>query len=389
MVNLKDGIFYAEGRIDTVTSGQFKEELKDAFNQESAVIDFSEVEYISSSGLRVILELMKKISNVSIINASVDVYEIFSVTGFTELINISKKLREISIEGCEIVGKGGTGTVYKVADDMIVKVFNPGTPLEMIETEKEFAKKSFVLGIPTAIPFDIVKVGDCYGTCFELLNAISLGKALQMYPERYDELVSKYVELVKTLQNVEDTQGKFENIKNVLIRRAEKLRGFLPDDIIDLVCEMTNCMPDSKTLVHGDLHTGNVMVQNDELLIIDMADMTTGPKNYDMLCLYRDFYSMLSNPQGKEMGEKLVDMPAQMGLDLWDKIIRMMYDTTDEEEIKKLMHNFELLTEVNTIAMSSLMPRAFLENIKPYIIAKFNAVVPANKEEIAAGFTNL
>ncbi len=42
----------------------------------------------------------------------------------------------------------------------------------MIKNEQRLAKRAFVKGVPTAISYDIVKVGDKYGSVFELLRRV-------------------------------------------------------------------------------------------------------------------------------------------------------------------------------------------------------------------------
>lgn len=79
------------------------------------------------------------------------------MTGFTDIIDIRKAMREVSVEGCEIIGKGGHRTVYRIDGDTIVKLYNEDEPFDEIEREISYSKKAFVYGIPTAISFDIVK----------------------------------------------------------------------------------------------------------------------------------------------------------------------------------------------------------------------------------------
>ena len=54
---------------------------------------------------------------------------------------------------------------------MVLKVFKPNTSLDIIRRENDLCKNAFVSGIPTAISYDVVQVGDCYGAVYELLNA--------------------------------------------------------------------------------------------------------------------------------------------------------------------------------------------------------------------------
>ena len=74
-----------------------------------------------------------------------------------------KPMREISIEGCEVLGKGGNGIVYKLDPETIVKVyFGERNSIEKIDQNREVTKKAFIHGVPTTIAFDMVKVGGNY-----------------------------------------------------------------------------------------------------------------------------------------------------------------------------------------------------------------------------------
>lgn len=80
------------GRIDTTTAPTLETELKSSFDSiESLVLDFAEVNYISSAGLRVLLsayKVMSKKGGMKLINVSETIMEIFEVTGFNEILDI-------------------------------------------------------------------------------------------------------------------------------------------------------------------------------------------------------------------------------------------------------------------------------------------------------------
>ena len=80
------------GRVDTSTSPILENELKNSFDGcEYMVLDFADVEYISSAGLRVLLsshKVMSKKGGMKLKNVSDDVMEIFEVTGFSEILDI-------------------------------------------------------------------------------------------------------------------------------------------------------------------------------------------------------------------------------------------------------------------------------------------------------------
>ena len=81
-----------EGRLDTTTAPQLEAELKDALGGvDSLIIDFKELEYISSAGLRVLLatqKIMNKQGRMVIRGADEAVMEVFEVTGFVDILTI-------------------------------------------------------------------------------------------------------------------------------------------------------------------------------------------------------------------------------------------------------------------------------------------------------------
>ena len=81
-----------EGRLDTTTAPDLEAELvKDMPEVETLTMDFTELQYISSAGLRVLLSAHKVMNGkggMKIINANEIVKEVFDVTGFTDILNI-------------------------------------------------------------------------------------------------------------------------------------------------------------------------------------------------------------------------------------------------------------------------------------------------------------
>ena len=81
-----------EGRLDTITSPDLEKEIDESIaGVKELTIDFDKVEYISSSGLRVLLaeqKVMNKQGSMKLINVNDTIMEIFEVTGFTDILTI-------------------------------------------------------------------------------------------------------------------------------------------------------------------------------------------------------------------------------------------------------------------------------------------------------------
>ena len=91
--NEKELTFSIEGRIDTITSQELDNEIQEEIgNFDSLVMDFNDVEYISSAGLRVLIATQKKLQqeNIPFVIKNVNdaVGEIFRMSGFDKILKI-------------------------------------------------------------------------------------------------------------------------------------------------------------------------------------------------------------------------------------------------------------------------------------------------------------
>ena len=108
-------------------------------------------------------------------------------------MNVEKKLRQISVEGCAVLGKGAGGTVYRIDNETIVKVYSGPDPKKEIEDGQARAKYALTRGVPTAIAFDHVRVGENDGAVFELLDAKTFQEIVTAQPERLVEMTGRYI----------------------------------------------------------------------------------------------------------------------------------------------------------------------------------------------------
>lgn len=79
-------------RLDTTTAPELEEELAASLEGvEDLTVDFSDLEYISSAGLRVLLSAQKRMNKqgtMKVIGVNDTIMEIFEVTGFSEILTI-------------------------------------------------------------------------------------------------------------------------------------------------------------------------------------------------------------------------------------------------------------------------------------------------------------
>lgn len=111
------------GHIDTANASQVEAAVRALLEGQEfsvLVLDAQRLSYISSSGLRILLRLMKAGNPLKMINVSPEVYDILEITGFSEMMTVEKAFRQVSVEGCEIIGQGSNGIVYRLDAETIV-----------------------------------------------------------------------------------------------------------------------------------------------------------------------------------------------------------------------------------------------------------------------------
>jgi uncharacterized protein (TIGR02172 family) len=326
---------YLIGHIDSANAQQVEQEINEARNAHpectKMVIDASKLEYISSAGLRVILRLRKVYADLKLVNVSSEVYEIFDMTGFTEMMTVEKAYRVISTEGCEVIGQGANGKVYRIDRDTIVKVYMNPDSLPDIQRERELARHAFVLGIPTAIPYDVVRVGEGYGSVFELLNATSFAKWLAQKPEDLDEIVRESVDLLKKIHSTVVKPGEVPDMRQTALKWVTFLKDYLSPEKGEKLVAMVEAVPVDYHMMHGDYHIKNVMLQDGEALLIDMDTLCHGHPVFEFASIF-NAYQGFSCADHTNI-ERFLGITYEQGAQLWNKTLKYYFEGKSEEEI--------------------------------------------------------
>ena len=383
------------GRIDSVNAAEWETKLAGQLDTEKETIfDAAALEYISSAGLRVLLKIQKSLSQKArIVNVSPDVYEILEVTGFSELFDVTKRLRKVSVDGCEVIGQGGNGTVYRIDRETIIKVYNPGTSMEKIALEKKYAREAFKNGIPTAISFDTVEVGDRYGIVFELLNATTVGRAISDEPDRIKEYGTKMGQLLRILHTTDVPSGTLPTIREKVAGWIDYMEAhYLEAEDAALLRNVLSAIPERNTILHCDFHEGNVMVQDGELILIDLDDICTGHPVFDLVFNYMGHViAAQSMPQVIEKSMQLSpenalktreQLSPENALKTRETMLKTYFGTDDKEALAKYdqvigaFSTFVMLVVPGKSKDSSNVNPETAKAIVATVLPKFRQVAP-------------
>lgn len=362
---IENGTLYLDfiGKLDSGTAPAAQAEIlalceKGGFD--SIECNASALKYISSAGLRVLLSAKKKVPDFRIVDVNSEVYEIFEMTGFSEIIDIEKAFRTLSVEGCKIIGAGAKGTVYRYNDDTIIKVYNNSDSLPVIKRERELARKAFILGIPTAISFDIVKVDGKYGSVFELLDARALSEEIAQNPDRTDDYAVLFADLLRQIHSITVRKEDMPDIKVRVGRWADSAAPYLSDIQNDKLRRLIAETPDTLNLLHCDYHTNNIMMQQGEPVLIDMDSLSRGHPIFELANIHITYVAFGSVDKTKV--EKFLGMPYEQCVEFWSSFLpAYLGDKADRaEEIEnkiELLSYMRLLRHVSRRGINSEIDR--------------------------------
>ena len=92
--NEKELYIKVSGRLDTTTAPELEESIRENLEgTEALVLDFENLDYISSAGLRVLLsaqKVMNKQGEMTVKHVSESIREIFDITGFSDILTIEE-----------------------------------------------------------------------------------------------------------------------------------------------------------------------------------------------------------------------------------------------------------------------------------------------------------
>jgi len=346
--NLVNGrkIFVFHGPINSINAEEIGNYVfSNVTTDDDAIFDFNDVEYLSSAGLRIVLKAAKATKSFEVRNVKPDVYEVFDMTGFTQIVKISKAMREVSIEGKEMIGEGYMGRVYRLDPETIIKVYYRDSTIDDIYREISLAKKAFVLGIPTAIPFDVVRVKEGnYGSIFELLSSSCFNKLFIQHPEKTDEYIDLYIKLLKEMMAIEipnnvDLPKKIDEAY-LWLETLQKEQTFEPH-VFEKMKKLIDEIPHENHLIHGDYHIKNIMMQGDEPLLIDMDTLGVGHEIFEF-CAF--FLTYIGYPSTEENNSKeFLGVDQEVSDRIFYRTVNEVFADRSEEERQGIIDKCALI----------------------------------------------
>lgn len=234
------------------------------------------------------------------------------------------------------------------------------------------------MGIPTAIPYDIVKVGDLYGSVFELINAKSL-QELIIDGADIDSLVKESVDVLKIIHSTKLKDGELPSKREEKIECAKYCSQFLPKEIGDKLVHLLEALPETNTMLHGDFHIKNLMKQNNELILVDMNTISVGHPIFEfgaMYSTYQGFASVDKNNTKEFLGISLEESKRFLEL-----TYKYYFEDKNQEYIDDVLEKAKIISYLqilwirsNFMEKDNEIHKKDIEFAKNYLIEHVNKI---------------
>ena len=357
----RDYVIFLEGRWDAVSAKDEQARLKECVSKmpedcESIVLDATGLTYLSSSGIRVLMALAKSATKpVSLRNVSLEVYEVLDLTGMTQILNVRKALRRLSVEGCRLVGEGAMGKVYQLDQDTVVKVYTcpPEEAEKLVEKERLNARLAIVHGIPTALPYDKVLVDGKFGSVFELVNASTFHSLVLEQPDRMEQTIRQYTDLLKFLHGIDLENADLPSARELFLRKLDFIRDMLPERLVRRMRELLQALPEDHHMIHGDYQMKNVMLSGDEPILIDMDGLSMGQGIFDLQSLCVTY--VLFGEDDPKNPETFLQMSPEMTDAVWRLILKNYFEGANPESLARWEDEIRAVASVRFLELLKIL----------------------------------
>ena len=143
--------------------------------------------------------------------------------------------------------------------------------------------------VPCAISFDTVRVGEGYGTVYELLDAATLTERIREDPSRLERLAVASAELLGQLHRIEVPGGLLPEATRPVHASTDAVAGYFSAEEAGRIRALWDSVPAMDRFIHNDYHTKNVMESSGELMLIDLGEAGSGNPAMDLAHCYMVF----------------------------------------------------------------------------------------------------
>ncbi|MCR5788789.1 MAG: phosphotransferase [Lachnospiraceae bacterium] len=273
------------GRIDSLTTQGLDRKISFALEghvNPSCVVDAEKLGYISSAGIRILIGLAGQCRDMKIVGVSMDVYDIFSMTGLTNLVSVERRIRKIRqpVPGM-LLSREKEADIYRDTEDLVIKIFHPEISLEEVQRRWKLSNVATSHGIPSPIAFEVVSCNGSYGIIYEKMHGRTLDELWRERPDDMEDEIRLFSELMTRMHHCQIREQELPDIAERTLREIERTK-ILAEDEKRFMKHLIGSLGRKDIFVCGNLRLNNVLLQDGRLMILDLTRAGRGNPVLDL-----------------------------------------------------------------------------------------------------------
>jgi len=275
--------------------------------------------------------------------------------------------KQIDLNEWILTGEGNQGKSFinKENDDIVLKLFAPVVPKDVVYQEFAQTKSIMAAGVKCPPAYEFVKSDDSYGVIFKRVkNKKSFCRAIADDPSVLPNLAKRLADMGKDLHSKSAEGTPFTSGLDTFYAMVDKSTT-ADDDLKALITKNYNIVKkvETKTLVHGDYHFGNAITDGETDYFIDLGSMAYGNPDFDNSLLF-----MIAKYAPEERIMRDHHISKADGLLFWDEYKKAYYgeNAPSDEEFEKRFAPYILLRTI--FAEFFIGPADDLMQMRGYIV---------------------
>jgi thiamine kinase-like enzyme len=134
--------------------------------------------------------------------------------------------------------------------------------------------------------------------------------------------------MLKSIHSTKVKDGEFPDIKQLALEWVDEAAGHIPEEQRSKLRALIEAVPKQNTLLHGDYHTNNIMIQNGEPVLIDMDTLCMGHPVFELGAIFNAFIGYAEHDHGNIM--EFFGFSFETSVKFWNTILKMYLGTDDE-----------------------------------------------------------
>lgn len=174
----------------------------------------------------------------------------------------------------DLIAIGGTSEVYRMGSDLVAKILRVGVPSAWAELEASFTESVRRLGIPAPEVREVATVEGRPAILFRLVDGPSMWTRMRDDRASIPDLVGQLVDIQRDIH----TSGVPEHLPSLVTRMRRKLEASKELSAAEHheADDLLRSLPSGCALLHGDLHPGNILFDDEGPVVVDWFDVTVG-----------------------------------------------------------------------------------------------------------------